>query len=278
MLTPFCLCYTLRMQRTRGGFTIIEVLVVLAISMVLFFAAIRLFAGRQGTTQFAQAMRDVASQIQSIVNDVGVSTFPDLAGMDCELNAGRPALVSGSNDPGTSQECIFLGKAVLIDSDNNPNTPDELDIFTILGRRAIGGSTIVTNFDDANPEPIDELDESYIIPFMATVLSATQDVSPAGRPAYMMGFYNSLQPTGAGIAQGSQSIKTIGYAGIGANAPNGLVKNAIRQLPDPSPYSIEDSKVWTICFQSGTSDETAQLIVSSTSAGVTTEVKYTSCS
>jgi len=270
------------MQRTRGGFTIVEVLVVLAVGMIIFFSAVLLFAGKQGKTQFSQAMRDIESQVQSIVNDVGVSTFPEASAYSCsvQIDLGdpslkpRPRLLDSDAATGTNTECIFLGKAIFIDANDDSNTPDVFNIYTVLGRRA-DGTEVITSFDEANPESITgppsavDLTETYSIPFRAKVVKASEDVQPSS-DTYLMGFYNSLQPAGS-IAQGSQSVITKGYPGINPGS-KGNVKNSIRGILPSVP-----SKVWTICFQSGTSNETAQLIVNSSSAGVTTEVKYTIC-
>ncbi|MBI2007839.1 hypothetical protein HYS85_01200, partial [Candidatus Saccharibacteria bacterium] len=248
------------MQNARGGYTIVEVLIVLVVSLVVFFAAVTVFSGKQGKTEFAQAMRDVESQIQAVINDVRVSTYPDASNYRCIIDplSQRPALVSGSSQIGTNTNCIFLGKAIELSTTTNP---DQLNVYTVLGRR-LNGSTPVTTFEYPNPEPnpetMDQLTETYKIIFGATVLSARQDASPATEPAYLMGFYNSLHPTSA-PTQGSQSLKTVGYIGPNNFGP-GLVKTAIRGLSVATPVN---SKIWTICFQSGTSNETAQLVVNS---------------
>ena len=264
------------MRRTWGGYTIIEVIIVLAVSVVIFFAAVTVFSGKQGKTEFAQAMRDVASQIESVVNDVSVSTFPYADNYTCRVvddgtgNGLRPKLSSAAGGLGTNTDCIFLGKAIFLDSGSDP---DKMVIHSVLGRRSASG-TPVTSFSDTQPEAADEIQETYRVPWGAEIKSAKslQGNPQAEKPVYLMGYYQSLY--GAGATQGSQSIRTLGYADINTSSP-GQIKNAIRNKPGSI---IEESRSWTLCFQSGTSNETAQVIVSNSFSGVTTQIKYTSCS
>lgn len=270
------------MQRTRGGYTIIEVLVVLAVALITFLAALIVFSGKQGKTEFSQAMRDAESRIQSAVNDVGVSRFPDASNFTCVIDASskRPKMTDVPSGTGTNKHCIFLGKAIQIVTDGDPNTPDNLYSYTVLGRRAIDDGTTVTDFDNANPTSIStstpgpgdpDLTEEYTILFGATVVSAKVDASPSETD--LVGFYSSLQPTEP-TAQGSQSLTAKGYLGFDTNAanPKSQVKSAIEGI---MPFPIADIKTWTICIQSGTSNEFAQLIVNASLAGVTTKIKYT---
>ena len=272
------------MQHARGGYTIIEVLIVLAIALVTFFVAVTVFSGRQGRTEFSQAMRDVESRIKTAVNDVGVSQFPDASNYSCEIDnsSRRPKLTSVPEGTGQNEDCIFLGKAVQLIADNNPGTVDSLNVYTVLGRRTTNGTASVTSFSDANPSPIVEstpgggdpdLTEEYTMLFGAAVASASATkVDGSSGNTDLVGFYNSLQPTEP-TAQGSQSLLTKGYMGFDTNPSN--PKSQIKQAIEGAPlYPSSDIKAWTVCFQSGSSNEFAQLIVNVSLAGVTTQIKY----
>ena len=269
------------MQRGRGGYTIIEVMVVLAVGLVTFLAAVSLLAGKQGKTEFSQAMRDVQTQIQSVVNDVGVSNYPDAGSTECRIGPdNRPRLVNDASPTGTgtNTQCIFLGKAIQLDNSTDP--PHKLNVYTIVGRTKDASNQTITDFNEANPSPIMgppsdvNLTEDYTIPFSAAVLSAKEDQQP-DRETDLMGFYNSLQPTGP-AAQGSQNLLAKGYAGFDSQDATADVKAAIEdRMPG---VTIVDSRRWTICFQSGTSDEKAELVVNISYSGVTTSLTYTDCS
>jgi prepilin-type N-terminal cleavage/methylation domain-containing protein len=263
-----------------AGYTIIEVMIVLAVSSVMFFAATTLLANKQGKTEFSQAMRDIETQIQSVVNDVGVSRYPATDSL-CETNpaTGRPRLVnSPGGGIGTSQECLFLGKAIFLDAQPSPK---QLRIYSVLSRSTTPGGAVITNFEQATPEPMmsefstPHLTEFYTLPFGVSIVSATQDipVSSFFSPTYMMGFYNSLQNQNS--TPGSQSIKTIGYAGVRSTSSAGTRRAAVRETtPLVRPV---DSKAWIICLQSGTSSERARLTINASSSGITTKLDFINC-
>lgn len=278
VLTLLRLCYYYCMKGARGGYTIIEVIIVLAVSTLIFFAAVTVFSGKQGKTEFAQAMRDVESRVQQAVNDVRVSTYPDISDRTCQLTgSGYPQLVGGSSPTGTNTACIFLGKAVLLEN-NSGSTPDRIKVYTVLANRALISGVAVTTFDDINAEAIvngdigREITEETNMPFGLQIISSRLE---SGATAYLWGYYNSLHGA-SGATEGSQSLKTVAYTNM-STFNDGQIKNAIRDDGSGPAIPIEDAKTWTICFNSGTSNETAQLIINSSFSGITTQVKYTSC-
>ena len=272
----------LKFRRNSCGYTIVEVMVVLTVGVIMFIAAVSLFAGKQGKAEFSQAMRDVESQIQSVVNDVSVSNFPDAGNYTCQVVGGRPRLTSPASPTGTNTDCIFLGKAIMIDRDGD--APHKLHVYTVLGTTKDSSGQTVTNFDDATPTPImgppppdsPNLTVDYPISFSATVSSARVDALPASEMTDLVGFYNGLQPSGS-APQGSQSLLSLGYVGFDSTA--GSARAQIRQtIQEQVPiYPATEIKTWTICFKSGTSDETAELVVNASLSGVTTSINYKSC-
>lgn len=271
------------MQSARGGYTIIELLIVLTVSVALFFAAVTVFSGKQGKTQFSQAMQDVRSRLQSIVNDVGASVFPESSSYNCTLGVGqRPVLSDTDAATGTNEDCIFLGKAVRLGSSQDTNKLDQLVVYTVLGARAPNGNLIssltASNFTDANPEPIVgpspiNLTETYKVPYSAEILSAHEDTN-FGAETDLMGFYNGQQSA----EQGSLSLLTLGYVGLTSKNNPSAASQSIDSIRSNAPFAGRASRAWTICFQSGTSDEKAQIIVSASTAGISANIKYANCS
>src|SRR3990167_10157354 len=94
------------MKSIRGGFTVLEVLIVLAITGLLFISAVTLFRGKQTQTQFNQAMHDLESKIQSIANVVKSGSFPDSENYNCfRRGTGTPGLTgSGGSGTGKNEE------------------------------------------------------------------------------------------------------------------------------------------------------------------------------
>ncbi|MEX0881443.1 MAG: type II secretion system protein [Candidatus Saccharimonadales bacterium] len=271
------------MQSARGGYTIIEVMVVLAVGLVTFFAAIALFAGKQGRTEFSQAMRDIDSKIQSVVNDVGVSQFPGASQYSCDTPSGVPVLTAVAAGVGTNEKCIFLGKALQIVGDTDPR---ELRIYTVLGSRLSrsGDPPTTYNFDNStgvNPEAImgqgnqDDLTETYLLPFGVSIVSVNSYRDPGTTSlTALVGFYNSLQSSGS-TEQGGQSLVTLGYIDF---PTNDVATLQLRQtINGNGPYTYQRIRSWTICFRSGTSSETARLAVNASFAGINTKLAFESC-
>lgn len=128
-----------------SGFTVIEVVIVLAITGALFVSAAVMISGRQNQTAFDQAVQQIHSQVQQVLNEVSTGFYPNNANFQCTaLVAGSPPTLSpGSANQGTNSGCIFLGKAMqfkLAGSD-----PEQFAVYTIAGLKDFGTCTAGTN-------------------------------------------------------------------------------------------------------------------------------------
>lgn len=94
----------------QKGFTIIETLIVLAVSMALFLAAVILVAGQQRKVEFSQAVRDIQSNIQKTINEVSTGYYSN-PGFSCSASSSV-TITAGSTPQGSNNGCIFLGKAL----------------------------------------------------------------------------------------------------------------------------------------------------------------------
>lgn len=159
------------MRRPSGGYTILETMIVLAVSALMFLAAVAAFGGRQQEIQFNQAVRDLDSKIQDIINDVAVGFFDNPQSIGCTATGtSKPSLnVGAGTGQGTNGDCVFIGKAVQFDV-TNPDS--QLDIYTILGRRVVDSSPGVANKDVSN------LDEAQPILVGGTGYSNAVNVYP----------------------------------------------------------------------------------------------------
>ncbi len=263
------------MRFARGGYTIIEVLIVLAVSGAILIAAATVFSGRQGRTQFNQAMQDVNSQIHSFVDDIRVSVFPEAGEYKCGLDSsGRPKLTpkAPGDEQGTSADCIFLGKALYIDT---TTTPNKIKAYTVLGARLIGTDP-VTTFKQASPEPVlGSTAETYTIGANSTVKSS--EITDSGgtvRSSNLVGFYNSLQSP----VSGSQSLAAYAYVDFsGSSGTSANLTSALKQTTPTGLYPITSISKWQVCFESGSSNQTVLFTVIPTATGVSTNLEYKSC-
>ena len=116
-----------RVHISGAGYTILEVLIVMAVTGVIFMATILTFGGRQATTEFTQGVRDYESKIQNVANDVYSGFYPN--GYQCTANPGTAPHIDAAPVPGRSGAnigCISLGKVIAAHATTS-------DVITIVG-------------------------------------------------------------------------------------------------------------------------------------------------
>ncbi len=231
------------MRNNRGGFTIIESMIFLAISGLMFSSAILVFRGQQQSSQFNQSMRQLDSYISDIINDTQTGVFPDVDA-SCEYTGSNVSFdLSGE----VSNDCIFLGKITQLGvgppgSDLEPR----LLTYTVVGENP--GSSASTNrdsfsFQDVNPavyaDSTFDTTENFDINWGSSVTSAFYK-DKSGTVVYVRGIgvlYSSFgQFTRANsVSSGEADISLYAVtatAGASSNA------SSFRQAPDVFRSSI----------------------------------------
>jgi hypothetical protein len=103
------------------GFTVIEVMIFLAVSGAIFISVITLMSGSQNKTEFNTAITEFTSQLQSIVGNVANGYYLSQQNFTCTPNpTGNPTsptmayfISGGSGTPrGTSLGCTFIGEVI----------------------------------------------------------------------------------------------------------------------------------------------------------------------
>ena len=128
----------MRLQGGSAGYTVLEVMIFMAVSMLLFVSAMVAIGGRQAQVQFAQGTRDLESKIQDIINDVSTGFFPTTNEITCTVigaGGGNVSFNSSDSNQGTNEDCVFLGKVLQLEGGDT----DKLNVFTVAGRRAASG-------------------------------------------------------------------------------------------------------------------------------------------
>ena len=271
-------------RRTPLGFTLVEALIVLAVSGMILLTAVIFMSGRESSTRFSQSMRDIHSKMQDWINDVTTGYPGSAVGQDnyCVLNGSRPLInskaISGSS-PTSSPDCIFLGKVVHFRSDDT-----KVYAYSVFGRRALPSGNLVTSLSEANPvvavgttsaaynSGTADLTEAYQLKGGTRIKSI---IEPTGTDRSRLGaFYLSFNPT---------SVKTNGSADLVAYqlpfssnaAPGQSVYNCISMVSCASPTTLSN---WQICFESSDQSQTAAITVSASGgSGVATSLGFKQC-
>lgn len=254
-----------------SGFSIVEIMIVLAVTGALFVSAAIMISGRQNQTAFDQAIREAQSQVQQAINEVAVGYFPDSASFQCSAGAAgqAPQLASGSASQGTNSDCIFLGKALQFGVSGTD--PEQFAVYTIAGLRAGGlGGSESTSLGEARPMVVAPSSPTHTnADYPDNSVNATlQHGLKVVRMWYVNGgadveiggvaFVNSLaQYSGGTIVSGSGQVNMIALDGTSLAASK---LEAAELMNDDSGKKISTGTLNPsggifICFESGTTDD-----------------------
>jgi pilin/secretion family protein with methylation motif len=284
------------MQRVSSGYTIIEVMIFLAISAALMGAALNLVSGRQSETEFNQKMRDTQSKIQDWLNDVSTGfTGGDPSQLNCsdKGNGGRPYVVSGT--PSADPECVFLGKAIQFTDSNNKKTvasqDETLYIYSVFGLRLSPATgTLPASMDEANPtaavgkngggsNPADLTETFSLAPAHITSVCSIPQGSNSCSKSHLLGFMNSFNTEQNTSQNGSEDLSVFQYDFNGDDGPadqtgsNGVLKCLQVQGSCKNPSAL---KSFMMCLSDG--KRTAEItITSSGGVGASTKLDYVAC-
>lgn len=293
-----------RCKARLSGYTIIEVMIFLAISLLLFVSAMVAIGGQQAHTEFKTAYNDVNTKFQQWIDEVvngysASSAGPVPSNLDCITGSGynglspRPQLqqvAAGTGQQrGANADCIFLGKAIQVTDEDScpcPTTQDSNKIYayTVLGLRLNGSNDLSSTLTEANPEPaIDpsippgptDLTEVYSIPNSARVKwvesgSSLSSLGPPGTGSHLAGFFTSFSNGNGSTQNGSQSLLAVQYPMTQNRDPRDkLTINCIELLLacgplGPDPANPWPMGQWVVCLESTRNDDTAAIYIGST--------------
>ncbi len=257
------------MQRVTEGFTIIEVMIVMAISIILVGVSMTFLSGQDGKQRFTQNMHDLQSKMQSWFDDVS-NGFPygTITNNHCDLGGSAVQIMNGARSAGAAPNCIFLGKAIqFVDS---PAT--NVYAYSVFGKRTLGSGDLVSNIKDSGSVPAAgssggdtgnaELTEKYSLGPGTTVRSIVKSSGIAGNNSHLAGFYLSLNTDTAIGQNGETNLKAYQY-NLGNDA-GGITTTTVNCIENKAPCTFGFGLVeppalsdWEICFQNDSNSETA---------------------
>src|ERR1700722_14172147 len=142
-------------NRQPLGYTILEVMIVLAISGAMFLIAISFISGKQEHTAFTDGVNNMVSQLQDAIQQVTNGEYSDIP-LTCTAGSGSPPSFDASGNPsqGTTTSCVFVGKFFHF-WPNNPGASGAAayEVFTLAGNRLDNGNPAVT-LSEVAPVPV----------------------------------------------------------------------------------------------------------------------------
>lgn len=197
------------------GYTIIEIMIVLAVSGVMFIIAASFINGRQSRTAFTEGVNAMASNVQDVIQQVISGKYSDAA-LTCTFNGSsvsiQPPGVGNGQTQGTNATCVFLGKVIYFNYDPT-NRDSSYEIFTLAGGREDSNENpftspgaayaTVVNTPGGATDPLD-LTDRQVTPQNLKVVKVTVNGSTQ---TYGIGFFqNPALTVGGQTANGAETV------------------------------------------------------------------------
>lgn len=189
-------------KKETHGYTIIEVMIFLIVSMGLFSGAFLMVNTQSRRTAFTQSVQTFDQEMRDVLNDVETGFYP------------------GSPGQGTNAGFITIGKAVQFDGSN-------FEVFTIAGNRLADGED-VSSISEVDPYAVES-------PISRGSLSAQLEVTrvvPAGGGsnlrgfAVLSGFGQASQQSGLTTRSSLATLRNGISGGAGISLTNTDISNA----------------------------------------------------
>lgn len=209
--------YTVAMKRVGSrstGYTLVETMIFLGVSGVLFSSAMILISGQQNKTEFNTVVREFDAKLQSVVNNVASGYYHNSGQTQCTLNGSGEvsSVTSTGGTSGSNQGCIFVGQFIEMP---NISPSESFDVTSYAGQRRTSGREVL-NYDEAKPKPISDAIETY------NLNSGVTMTIKSGPTWY----------------KGLAIISTFGANKTGTSLGSGSLKYDVYLIPDPTPSTI----------------------------------------
>lgn len=269
------------------GFTIVETMVVLAVTGALFIAIAATLTGRQNSAEFTHAIQSAQSQIQQTINQVAEGFYPNRANFSCAASGGTVQLSAGATTQGANQDCVFLGKVIQFDVQGTD--PEQYQIYTITGLRCgvsapvscpAAGAT--TPFQNTSPTVVgvansytNYSDTKALEYGLTTVWVRSDKNSSCTTAACSIGSVGFLMEPGSldgtsttGYSSGAQPVDLIPLPGTTLSQLSGQAVTAINsRLQDATLTAdapINPTSGVQICLASGSTNQSGLITIGST--------------
>lgn len=273
--------------RWQAGFTMVEVMIVLAVTSLMFISAVAFINGRQNRTQFTTAINLLQQQLQQIINETANGYYPQTTSFSCTRGSAAPPVLtnqSAADRQGQNPDCIFLGKVIQFAPDISGTTEEPYIIYPIIGNRLGSTNTSEASMLYDSPAGTATFPEAAArgtgtnttLTSATTQASLTQGLTVTGmwygtsssQTTSTFGIISSLpNPSGAGVASGTQTMGLYTVA-----------STALHQTPEYTADAIFAGKITSaplqivnsvsICLASGTTKQWGLITIGQRDASV----------
>lgn len=141
-----------------SGYTILETMIFLLVSGILFFSAMLLVNGSQRKAEFETLVRDFDTKLQSIIGNVASGYYNNPGAITCTVNAGpprTPQISAMASTQGQNAGCTFVGQYIELSA-----AQDSFTITSYAGLRLNDSGGEVKSLAEARAVPITQTAET----------------------------------------------------------------------------------------------------------------------
>ncbi len=227
------------------GYTIVEVMIVLAVSGMMFVMAATFINGKQQKTAFNQGTNELGSRIQKVADDVTNGHYSDVP-LSCPITGGQAtASYDSSSSQGTQSKCVFLGKLVHFYAQGTGQPAQNYEVISVADNRKANDDV----FPRASIGQITDLTTKQTIPQGLELknMEVTNSVGASNTTAYSIGFKQ-----GAGsIANALTGEYKSGAQTVGLVFSGATQNNAAATSTTPFGTQIQPARSAKLCITDG---------------------------
>lgn len=256
------------------GYTIVEVLIVLAVTSALLLSVMLIISRQQGRTEFSQAINDIQAQINDVMNNVATGYYTNIGSFSCTNVGGVPTLSTTASSQGTNKDCVFLGQAMQFKVDGNESA---FNVYNLIGLRQVSSGVEATTLTEANIKPmvgngVDTTDSRTLLYNLkaVTMYAVNGSSVPIGTMAFTstLGSYSGCNS----LCSSSQTaeLRSVQPSSLGQTKAQGLAGISAATLIPAQTGSV------TVCFESGSSNQKGTITIGGNGRQVSTKLDITS--
>jgi type II secretory pathway pseudopilin PulG len=274
-------------ETKSAGFTIVEALIVLAVTSALFIAVTVLIGGKQNKAQFQQSVRSIQTKVQQTINEVATGYYPNAGDFTCQVGTDPangtkiPTFIATPAVQGKSQDCIFVGKVMQFSV--NAASPEKYNTYSIAALRSATSNadtqSVVMN-PPAGAQPVtqnDVLTYGLTTKYMC-YSTGSNCLSPVSNPINAVGFISDVGSLDSGKTYEAGTLNLVALRGLSLAADDTatIAKINGNHLQPPQDI-INPAGGVLICFQSGSTNDTAVLSIGSNGHNMAVKLEVRAC-
>lgn len=251
----------------NAGFTVVEVMIVLAVTGLLFVSAAVAISGRTNKTQFQQSINDIVTALQQNINSTAIGYYPNASNFKCSNGGGTMAITSGTNASGTNSDCIFLGKAIQFGVTGTD--PEQYVTYPIAALRVDTNNEEVHDIAAAKPAviypsaqqpnaPNDTQTDRLLYGLTVSKMFYNNNTGNTIGAFAVISDLSTYSYSNSQLQSGSQQLILVPISTTGLNDTVANIASKINQKLPASPTATSGVQ---ICFDSGTTDQSGLVTV-----------------